>query len=106
MVRYPTFDRPIRIPGREDAHPTIRKAAEWVNYHHPDDIVAYPLKILNPTYNDAVDRNQPVRLGPPILGSTPISHVAYFNSRTILRPIAQRLARRATHSPAQETHAQ
>lgn len=92
MVRYPTFDRPISLPGRDHGTSKIRAAAEWVNFYDPDDIVAYPLRTLNDEYKHAVDRDQPVRLGPPILGSTPISHVAYFNSRRIIGPIAERLA--------------
>jgi hypothetical protein len=39
-----------------------------------------------------------IRVG-PILGRTPVSHVEYFNSRRIIRPIAERLARLATDIP-------
>jgi hypothetical protein len=69
-----------------------RKAAQRVNLHHPDDIVADPLRTLNAHYAQAVDRDQAVSMGPPILGNTPVSRVAYLNSRKLMRPIARRLA--------------
>ena len=95
MVRYPSFDAPSGIPGRDHGTPKARAAAEWVNFYDPDDIIAYPLKTLNEQYQRAVDRDEPVRLGPPLLGGTPASHIAYFNSPKIIRPIAHRLARLA-----------
>ena len=98
MVRYPSFDKPVRLPGRDDQRPEIRAAAEWVNIYDPDDIVGYPLKSLNDEYRRAVDRDQAIRVG-PILGRTPVSHIEYFNSRRIMRPIAERLARLATDIP-------
>jgi hypothetical protein len=72
--------------------PLHERRAQWVNFHDPDDIVAYPLRTLNAHYAEAVDRDQAVSVGPPILGNTPVSHVAYLNSRKVMRPIAQRLA--------------
>ncbi|WP_156747273.1 hypothetical protein [Mycobacterium sp. E2462] len=91
MVRYPEFDSPIKLPGRKRSA-AARKAAQWINFHDPDDIVAYPLRTLNKHYAEAVDRDQAVSVGPPLLGDTPVSHVAYLNSRKVMRPIAQRLA--------------
>jgi hypothetical protein len=91
MVRYPKFDAPITLPGRARSA-AARRAAQWVNFYDPDDIVAYPLRTLNGHYANAVDADQKVSVGPPILGKTPVSHVAYLNSRKIMRPIAQRLA--------------
>jgi hypothetical protein len=91
MVRHPKFDAPVKLPGRTRSA-AARKAAQWVNFHDPDDIVAYPLRTLNAHYAEAVDRDQAVSVGPPILGNTPVSHVAYLNSRKVMRPIAQRLA--------------
>jgi hypothetical protein len=92
MVRYPKFDAPITLPGRTGSA-AAKRAAEWVNFYDPDDIVAYPLRDLNTEYRRAVDADQSVHVGPPLLGRTPVSHVGYFNSRKVMRPIAQRLAR-------------
>lgn len=91
MVRYPEFDAPIRLPGRTRSAAT-KRAAQWVNFYDPDDIVAYPLRDLNAHHREAVDRDQAVHVGPPLLGRTPVSHVAYFNSRKIMRSIAEGLA--------------
>jgi hypothetical protein len=99
MVRYPSFDKPIGLPGRDHGSPETRGAAEWVNFYDPDDIVAYPLKALNEQYRRAVDRDQVVRVGAPILARTPVSHVAYLNSPRIIRPIAERLACLVTKIP-------
>ena len=91
MVRYPEFDAPIKLPGRNRST-AESKAAQWVNFYDPNDIVAYPLRTLNKHYSHAVDSDRAVRVGLPGLAGTPVSHVAYFNSRKIMRPIAQRLA--------------
>jgi hypothetical protein len=91
MVRYPKFDAPVELVGR-DRGSAESKAAQWVNFYDPDDIVAYPLRTLNKHYSHAVDSDRAVRVGLPGLAGTPVSHVAYFNSRKIMRPIAQRLA--------------
>ena len=91
MVRYPTFDAPITLPGRARSA-AAKRAAQWVNFYDPDDIVAYPLRTLNAQHHDAVDADEVVHVGPPLLGRTPVSHVAYLNSRRVMRPIARRLA--------------
>ena len=91
MVRYPAFDAPISLPGRT-ATAAAERAAEWVNFYDPDDIIAYPLRDLNAQYRRAVDADQAVHVGPPMLGRTPVSHIGYFNSRKVMRPIARRLA--------------
>lgn len=91
MVRYPQFDAPVTLPGRTGSA-AAKRAAEWVNFYDPDDIVAYPLRDLNDQYRKAVDADQAVHVGPPLFGRTPVSHVGYLNSRKVMRPIARRLA--------------
>jgi hypothetical protein len=92
-IRYRTFDRPVRLVSTDYfAHAAAAKTAQWINFYDPDDFIAYPLKPLSPQYDAAVNEDRPVHVGPPILGSTPLSHVAYFNSRRIMRAIADQLA--------------
>lgn len=98
MVRHPGLDKPIRIPARESDDVALRSSAQWVNFYDPDDIIAYPLRDLSEEYAKAVNEDRPVRVGPAPLSATPVSHVAYWNDRSVMRPIAQRLATMLTSS--------
>lgn len=91
-VRYPRLDKPIRVPDGRIADPNTRAAGEWVNFHDPDDIIAIPLKMLSPEYGRAVREDVRVQVGPPVLGSTPVSHIAYWHDSRVLRRIAQGIA--------------
>jgi hypothetical protein len=92
-IRYREFDRPVRlVSANYFASAEAVKAAQWINFYDPDDFIAYPLKPLSDEYDAAVNEDRTVHVGPPILGSTPLSHVAYFNSRRIMRAIAEQLA--------------
>jgi hypothetical protein len=92
MIRYPAFDEPIALPARTSSDPVLMGAAQWINFHDPDDIVAYPLRGLSDAYAEAVDEDRVVSVGPVLLSATPISHVYYWNEKSILRPIAARIA--------------
>jgi hypothetical protein len=100
MVRYPSFDEPLVIPARTSADPALQAAAQWINFHDLDDIVAYPLRGLSDAYAQAVDEDRAVSVGPLLLSATPVSHVYYWNETAVLRPIAQRIATLLRREPS------
>jgi len=92
MERYGDFSRPVEIPGKTSNDPVIAAAAEWINFYDADDVLAFPLKGLSPDYDKAVDEDRSVSVGAPLIGMSPVSHVAYWNDRAVIRPIANSLA--------------
>jgi hypothetical protein len=90
-LRYKDFGEPIAFPPPtlDGYYPDI--AAEWVNFHDRDDIVAYPLHGLSPAYDRAlVDRA--VSVGPMFVRRTPLSHLMYWNDDKVMGPIGESLA--------------
>ncbi len=92
MERYGDFSRPVQIPGKVSEDPVIVAAAEWINFYDADDVLAFPLKGLSADYDAAVDEDRSVSVGALILGMSPVSHVAYWNDKSVIRPIANSLA--------------
>jgi len=92
MERYGDFSRPVRIPGKTSDDPVIVAAAEWINFYDADDVLAFPLKGLSADYDAAVDEDRSVSVGALLLGMSPVSHVAYWNDKSVIRPIANSLA--------------
>ncbi|MGA8993841.1 MAG: hypothetical protein WB441_06005 [Nocardioidaceae bacterium] len=92
LMRHPSLDRPVELPGRDSADARVRAGAEWVNVYDPDDVVAFPLRGLSPQYAHAVDRDEAVDVGPRLLASTPVSHIAYWNDPAVIGPIARTVA--------------
>ena len=92
MERFGDFSQPVTIPGKTSDDPVIAAAAEWINFYDADDVLAYPLKGLSADYDEAVDEDRSVSVGAMLLGMSPVSHVAYWNDKSVLRPIANSLA--------------
>ena len=92
MERYGDFSQPVQIPGKSSADPVIAAAAEWINFYDADDVLAFPLKGLSPSYDRAVDEDRSVSVGALLIGMSPVSHVAYWNDTAVIRPIANSLA--------------
>ena len=58
MERYGDFSEPVNIPGKSSPDPVIAAASEWINFYDPDDVLAFPLKGLSPSYDRAVDEDR------------------------------------------------
>lgn len=56
-LRYPDFGEPILVPSPQSVDP-----GEWVNFFDDDDVIAYPLQVLNARY-DAVVQDREVNVG-------------------------------------------
>ncbi|WP_420120399.1 hypothetical protein [Nakamurella sp.] len=86
------FARPLRIPARTSPDPVLAAAAEWINFYDADDVLSFPLKGLSQEWDEAVDEDRSVSVGAPIIGMSPVSHVAYWNDAAVIRPIANSIA--------------
>lgn len=92
IERYGDFSRPVTIPGKTSDDPVIAAASEWINFYDADDVLAFPLKGLSEDYDKAVDEDRSVSVGALLIGMSPVSHVAYWNDNSVIRPIANSLA--------------
>lgn len=90
-VRYVDFGTPITFPPPAllAHYPGI--PYEWVNFYDPDDVIGYPLKVLNEGYNQMVTEDQPVNIGSLIEQWNPLSHLGYWEDKDVIRPIANQL---------------
>jgi hypothetical protein len=86
------FAEPLQIPARTSDDQMLATAAEWINFYDADDVLAFPLKGLSTAWDEAVDEDRSVSVGAPIIGMSPVSHVAYWNDTAVIRPIANSIA--------------
>ncbi len=91
-LRYSDFGEPVTFPP--DLIDRYRGApSEWVNFYDHDDVIGYPLKTLNSSYEKNVTEDLAVNVGHLATGWTPASHVGYWNDREVVARIAEGLAR-------------
>ncbi|MCI0679739.1 chemotaxis protein [bacterium] len=95
--RFYTMGSPIAVwalrYGVENFGAPISISGEWVNYYDPDDIIGYPLKTLNDSYNQAVMADVAVNAGGILNFWNPSCHSYYWTRLSVIKPIAQSLAR-------------
>jgi hypothetical protein len=86
------LDRPVMVPDPRLAahHPGV--GGGWTNIYDPDDVVASALSNLGEHYAKALDDERRT-VGPRLLNATPLSHLGYWNDRTIMTNIGQAMAR-------------
>lgn len=92
-LRYEGFGLPIDVPSPRlrRHHPAAR--GEWVNFYDRDDVIAYPLRSLNPAYDRAVTRDVEVNVGGPLSSWNPLSHTLYWSDEDVTARIARSLVR-------------
>ncbi len=76
---------PPRLPKR------LKGVSRWVNYFDPDDLLAWPLKPINAAYASVVAGDERINVGGPVTGSTPVSHLAYWQDQKFAGRIAHYL---------------
>ncbi|MEW9701068.1 chemotaxis protein [Paenibacillus sp. SI8] len=86
-LRFRDFGIPISVPA-----PGLQQLGigEWANFYDKDDLIAYPIKNLNPHYHQVVTEDMEVKC-PGMLGWTPVSHTTYFEADEVLSRIVQSL---------------
>jgi hypothetical protein len=92
-LRYKDFGKPIRIPAPKLAKHYADLKGEWVNYYDRDDVIAYPLKTLNPEYKKAITEDHEVNVGGLIASWNPLTHIQYWKDDDVIEPIVAALVR-------------
>ncbi len=92
------FAKPINIVG--SALPEkIKERVKWTNYYDKDDIIAYPLKGINDTYNDLVEGDYEINVGSAATSWNPACHNGYWEDKDFYKPVAHYFAElRAEHT--------
>ena len=79
---------PIAFPG--DCVPdTLKPQARWYNFLETDDVLAYPLRAINPQYAAVVSADVPINVGNILTRWNPLSHNAYWTDRNFVKPVAK-----------------
>ena len=92
------FAKPINIVG--SALPEkIKERVKWTNYYDKDDIIAYPLKGINETYNALVEGDYEINVGSAATSWNPACHNGYWEDKDFYKPVAAYFAElRAEHT--------
>lgn len=70
----------------------VKSAAKWLNFFDRDDVLAYPLRPLSPSYGAAVTRDQEINVGGLLKSWNPASHGSYWTDKDFTRPVASAIA--------------
>lgn len=71
--------------------PHLREVARWMNYYDPHDVLGYPLKPLDPSYDRAVTRDVPINVGGLLTSWNPLCHSEYWTDNDFTHPVAKQL---------------
>lgn len=74
---------PAQLPAN------LKAKARWLNFFDPDDVLAYPLKPLSPSYEKTVSEDVEINVGGLFTSWNPISHVEYWTDDDFTKPLAQ-----------------
>lgn len=90
-LRYQDFGTPIQVPAPQFSECYSDNKGEWLNFYDEDDIIGYPLKVLNDAYQAAVTRDIPVNVGSILTSWNPACHMEYWTDNNVIQPIAESL---------------
>ena len=79
---------PIKFPpaGLSQA---LKNKAKWLNYFDPDDVLGYPLKSINPAYDNTVSEDISINVGGLFSSWNPLSHNEYWTDNDFTKPVSQ-----------------
>jgi hypothetical protein len=93
-----SFEKPIKIVG-SSLPDKIKERVKWTNYYDKDDIIAYPLKGINETYNSLVEGDYEINVGSAATSWNPACHNGYWEDKDFYKPVAAYFAElRAEHT--------
>jgi hypothetical protein len=92
-LRFPDFGVPIAFPPADLLDRYRDASVEWVNLYDQDDVIAYPLKVLNDRYNLSVTEDLPVNVGNLLAMWNPASHTGYWTDSDVVARAAAGLVR-------------
>jgi len=80
--------KPIQFPG--DALTPVQKSkAKWLNFYDPDDVLGYPLKVINQKYNRVVNEDKAINVGGIFSSWNPMSHQKYWTDNDFTKPVTR-----------------
>lgn len=85
----------IRFPG-DLLDARVAAAAKWLNFYDPDDVLAFPLRPLSPSYAAAVAADVEINAGGLLASWNPLSHDQYWTDNDFTGPVARFIADLAT----------
>ena len=65
--------------------------AQWLNFFDADDVLGSLLKLLSPSYDQAVRADLEINVGNLLTAWNPIAHTAYWTDNDFATPVAQLL---------------
>lgn len=79
---------PIEFPpaGLSQA---LKNKAKWLNYYDSDDVLGYPLKSINPAYDNTVSEDISINVGGLFSSWNPLSHNEYWTDNDFTKPVSQ-----------------
>lgn len=92
-LRHTDFGTPVTIPSPKFSGHYPNFAGEWINFYDRDDVLGFPIKLINDKYKLAVKEDKEVNAGPLTTNWTPLSHNGYWTDDEVNKPIAETLAR-------------
>lgn len=91
-LRYDNFGNAIRIPAPKLMIHYPRLHGGWWNFYDKDDILGYPLKTLNDSYERSVTQDIQVNVGGILTSWNPFSHNYYATDSKVIDQITSHLA--------------
>lgn len=100
LCNFFSMGSPIALWAMRAGHPDAadqplqveRPHGVWINIYDDDDIIGWPLRVINDHYLNAVDFDYQAQIGGPISRTTPLSHRGYWTDGNAQKPIAKKLA--------------
>ncbi|WP_156289794.1 chemotaxis protein [Oceanobacillus salinisoli] len=92
-LRFIDFGSPIQVPSSRIKRTYPELKGEWINFYDKDDVLAFPLKGINDTYDKAVTKDVAINAGGLFSSWNPLSHFHYDTNDKIAQTIAESLAK-------------
>ena len=70
----------------------LKRKAKWLNFFDSDDVLAYPLKQVSPSYEQAVTEDLEINVGGILSSWNPLSHTKYWTDNDFTKPVSRYLA--------------
>lgn len=88
-LRFRDFGKPIVVPSPKLFQHYSQLKGEWINYYDRDDVVAFPLKVLNDAYQRVVTADVEVNVGGIMTSWNPLAHLEYWTDGDVLDSISK-----------------
>ncbi|WP_349407345.1 chemotaxis protein [Pseudalkalibacillus sp. SCS-8] len=90
-LRYVDFNKPIQVPSEAFKAMYEKGKGGWWNIYDRDDVLGYPLKSLNQSYDKAVMKDIEMNVGNWVSSWNPVSHFHYVKDEQVIAFIAKKL---------------